>query len=210
MSSAPALPDIDVEDTPAGRILLAARAILLAENYSGLTMDSLAQALGMSKKTLYAHYASKDAIVLAILEATGRTIRRQAQDAMALPGASFTPKMRAVLTVVGTHIGTMGPGFFADLQRFAPHLLREIDALKEHNIPLVFGRMLEAGRARGMVRDDIDIPFLIEYWLQVIKGVHQPELLARTGSTPKQAFDKALDLFFRGVLTDAGRNEGRG
>jgi len=203
-----AAPPIDLDDTPAGRILRTARGILLSENYSGLTMDGLAYALGMSKKTLYAHFASKDAIVSAIIESAGQTIRRQAQEVMSAPGERFTPKLRAVLTIVGAHIGAMSPRFLADLQRFAPHLLAQIDALKERNIPLVFGRMLEIGVARGMVRADIDQRFLIEYWLQVIKGVHQPELLARTGLTPKEAFDKALALFFEGVLTEAGRADG--
>ena len=198
-------PTIDLDDTPAGRILATARGILLSENYSGLTMDGLAYALGMSKKTLYAHFASKDAIVSAIIQTAGATIRRRAQEVMEAPGEEFTPKLRAVLTIVGSYIGSMSPRFLADLQRFAPHLVDEIDALKERNIPLVFGRMLEIGVARGMVRADIYRRFLIEYWLQVIKGVHQPDLLARTGLTPKQAFEKALDLFFQGVLTAAGR-----
>jgi AcrR family transcriptional regulator len=200
-----AAPPIDLEDTPAGRILRAARDIMLAENYSGLTMDGLAYALGMSKKTLYAHFPSKDAMVLAIIEATGRTIRRQAAEVMARPEGVFSERLRAVFSIVGIHIGTLTPRFLADLQRFAPHLLREIDALKERNIPVVFGAMLQNGRERGMVRADVDIPFLIEYWLQVIKGVHQPELLGRTGMTAQAAFDAALDLFFNGVLTDAGR-----
>jgi len=178
---------------------------MLAENYSGLTMDGLAYALGMSKKTLYAHFPSKDAMVLAIIEATGRTIRRQAAEVMARPEGVFSERLRAVFSIVGIHIGTLTPRFLADLQRFAPHLLREIDALKERNIPVVFGAMLQNGRERGMVRGDVDIPFLIEYWLQVIKGVHQPELLGRTGMTAQAAFDAALDLFFNGVLTDAGR-----
>jgi hypothetical protein len=41
--------------------------------------------------------------------------------------------------------------------------------------------------------------------VQTSKGVHEPASLARTNLTPKAAFDKALDLFFRGILTKDGR-----
>jgi AcrR family transcriptional regulator len=202
------LPPIDLDDGVAGRILAAAREILLQERYSGLTMDGLAFALGMSKKTLYVHFASKDAMVAAIIAATGTTIRRQVGAVLAGPGG-FPEKLEGVLGIVASHFGAMHPDFLQDLQRFAPHLYREIDALKEHNIPLLFSRVLALGAEQGMVRPDIDVTFLIEYWLQVIKGVHDPAVLARTGLAPRAAFEKALDLFFCGVLTPAGRAHSR-
>jgi AcrR family transcriptional regulator len=202
------LPPIDLEDTSAGRILAAAREILLRERYSGLTMDGLAFALGMSKRTLYVNFPSKDAIVSAITAATGATIRRQVGAVLDGPGG-FPDKLEALFGIVAAHFGALRPDFLEDLQRFAPHLLREIDALKERNIPLLFSRVLALGVEQGMVRADVDVSFLTEYWLQVIKGVHDPAVLARTGLTPQAAFEKALDLFFCGLLTPAGRAQSR-
>jgi AcrR family transcriptional regulator len=199
-------PPIDLEDTPAGRILRTARGILFTENYSGLTMDGLAYALGMSKKTLYAHFPSKEAIAAAIIEAAGATIRRQVGETIALD-LPYIDKLRMVLTIVGSHFGLMTPRFLADLARYAPQIAAQIDTVKERNIPMLFGRLLKMGVDSGVVRPDIDVPFMIEYWLQVIKGVHQPDLLARTGLTPKEAFEKALDLFFQGVLTVEGKQQ---
>ncbi len=171
-------------------------------------MDGLAFALGMSKKTLYIHFPSKDAIVAAIIAATGATIRRQVEAVLAGPDR-FPGKLEGVLTIVAAQFGAMSPEFLSDLQRFAPHLNRAIDALKEHNIPLLLGRVLAVGAEQGTVRPDIDVTFLIEYWLQVIKGMHDPAVLARTDLTPRAAFEKALDLFFCGVLTPAGRAKSR-
>ncbi|CAG4911774.1 hypothetical protein R54767_03828 [Paraburkholderia gardini] len=53
-----ALPHVDFDAGPSGRILAAAREILLRDGYSGLTMDGLTAAPGMSKKTLYVHFSS--------------------------------------------------------------------------------------------------------------------------------------------------------
>jgi len=197
------LPPIDLDEGPAGRIIAATRDLLLRNGYSGLTMDDLAFALGMSKKTIYAHFPSKDAIVSAIIKATGATIRRQVQAAMTGAGP-FPAKFKAVLGIIGVQFGPMGPNFLQDLHRHAPQLSREIDALKDNNIPIVFNLLLREGIAEGMVRPDTDIPFVTSYWIQIIKGIHDPAVLAQTGLTPRDAFDKSIELFFRGLLTDKG------
>lgn len=201
-------PAVDFDDSPSGRILSMARRLLLKNKYSGLTMDDLAFSLGMSKKTLYVHFSSKEALVAAIIAATGAAIRQEVGEVMASHRA-FPDKLEAVLSIIGAQFGALGPDFLLDLQRHAPALYREIDALKDRNIPLVIGGMLRAGIADGMVRADIDVDFAVEYWLQIIKGVHDPAVLARTGLTPREAFDKGIELFFRSLLTAEGRAQTR-
>src|ERR1700733_15151879 len=71
-----ALPHVEFDETASGKILAAAREILLRDGYSALTMDALRSSLSMSKKTLYVHFSSKDEMVNAIFAATGATIRR--------------------------------------------------------------------------------------------------------------------------------------
>jgi AcrR family transcriptional regulator len=77
------IPVVDLADDAAGRILRTAFELLIRDRYSGVTMDALAYALGMSKKTIYAHFASKDAIVAALIEAIGATIRRRIGEVIA-------------------------------------------------------------------------------------------------------------------------------
>jgi AcrR family transcriptional regulator len=197
--AAQVLPAVDFDDGPAGRILAAARDILLRDGYSGLTMDSLTAVLGMSKKTLYVHFASKDAMVTAIFAATGATIRRQVGELLDGPGG-FAEILDRTLRIVGEHMGSLTPAVLDDLQRFAPQHYDEINAIKARNIPLMLTRVLQLGVDQKWVRDDVDLPFLIEYWLLVANGLHDPELLARARLTSREAFDKALDLFFAGAL----------
>ncbi|CAG4922175.1 hypothetical protein R70241_05036 [Paraburkholderia saeva] len=199
-----ALPHVDFDEDTSGRILAAAREILLRDGYSGLTMDGLVAALGMSKKTLYVHFSSKDAMVKAILAATGATVLREVGEILERQGG-FVEKLDGVLRVVAAHVGAIRSHVLEDLQRCAPHLYDEIDAIKVRNIPLSLTRVLDLGVEQGMVRADIDTGFLIEYWLLVARGLHDPAMLARTQLTHEEAFSKALDLFFAGALTPSGR-----
>lgn len=198
------LPHVDFDDGPAGRILAAARDIVLRDGYSGLTMDGLTAVLGMSKKTLYVHFSSKDAMIAAIFAATGATIRRQVGELLDGPGG-FREKLAGTLRIVGDHVGSFRPAVLEDLQRFAPQLYDEINAIKARNIPVMLTRVLKLGVDQKMVRADVDVRFLIEYWLLVANGLHDPAILARARLTPRAAFDQAIDLFFAGALTPSGK-----
>ncbi len=53
------------------RIVGVAERIFLRSGFSRVLMDDLARELGMSKKTLYAHFASKEALLRAVLHPAG-------------------------------------------------------------------------------------------------------------------------------------------
>lgn len=59
---------VDAEAAGRRRIVTEARRHFLAHGFRGVTMDDLAAELGMSKKTLYAHFSSKDSLLEAVIE----------------------------------------------------------------------------------------------------------------------------------------------
>lgn len=195
------------DDAPAERILRAAREQVFARGYNALTMDALAHELGMSKKTLYAHFASKDEIVAAVIDAAGGSIRAEAEAVLGDPALSFVGKLRQVVAIVGMHWGRVTPTMLRELERFAPPLHRRLEELKQRNIPLVIGRLLRVGVTEGMVRDDIDPDFAVQFWLQSLNGLLNPATLKRLALTPREAFDNGVRMFFLAVLSDAGRAE---
>jgi len=186
------------------RILEVARHHLFAYGYSAAVMDQLARELGMSKKTLYRHFPSKDAIVGAIIDEIGQSIRGQMDVILANPRLNFAQKLSGVIDVVGSNLARTSPGMLHDLQRCAPQLYQKIDDVRRRNVPHVFGGLIRAGLAEGKVRPEFDADFAVEFWLQAIRGLVQPEVLERTGLTPRQTLEKALHLFFSGLLSSAG------
>jgi len=186
------------------RILGVARGHLFTYGYSAVTMDELAGELGMSKKTLYRHFPGKDAIVGAIIDEMGQAIRGQMDAVLANPKLNFAQKLSGVIDVVGSHLAKASPGMLHDLQRCAPQLYQKIDDVRRRNVPYVFGRLIRAGLAEGKVRPEFDPDFAVEFWLQTIRGLVQPDVLERTGLTPRQTLEKALHLFFSGLLSSSG------
>src|SRR5215813_14160674 len=60
-------PEVPRDRTARQRILGAAREQFLAHGFRSVTMHDLAEGLGMSKKTVYAHFPSKTALLEAML-----------------------------------------------------------------------------------------------------------------------------------------------
>ena len=60
----------------AQRIVTAARQHFFTHGFRGVTMDDLAEELGMSKKTLYAEFAGKTALLRAVLLDKFHSVKR--------------------------------------------------------------------------------------------------------------------------------------
>jgi AcrR family transcriptional regulator len=202
--SPPSLPAATLSRT---RILEVAGTLLLAYGFNALTMDDLARELGMSKKTLYVHFPSKNALAEAILDGIGKSIRVQLDAVLSHPNLTFAQKLCGVIDVVGSVLGKVSPATFRDLQRNAPHLYQKIEEVRQKNVPFVIGSLIRTGIAEGMVRPEIDPAFAAEFWLQAIRGLVQPDILDRTQLTPRQTLEKGIQLFFNGLLTPAGRKD---
>jgi AcrR family transcriptional regulator len=189
------------------RILRQARHYFFTHGYSGFTMDELAGELGLSKKTLYVHFSGKDQIVGAILDDLAREIRADAEAILRHPGLNFAGKVRAFITGMVERLATLDPRTVRDLQRYAPALHARVDDLRRKNIPYIFGRLIEEGRAAGLVRGEPTAPFAIEFLIHAMQGMQQPATLERLQLTPREVIATAVDLFFGGLLTPAGRKQ---
>jgi TetR/AcrR family transcriptional repressor of mexJK operon len=70
-------------------ILDAAATLFLAHGYAAVSMDAVARGAGVSKATLYAHFAGKDALFAAMV---GERCDRMAAEASALAGHGDDPE----------------------------------------------------------------------------------------------------------------------
>lgn len=170
-------------------------------------MDDLATELGMSKKTLYVHFPGKETLIRAVLDAFSVEVRADADRLLADPGLSFTEKLRGFALGMMERFSRVTPAVLRDVQRFAPGIHRHIEQLRSKNIPHVFGRFVEAGQVAGMVRDDVSPVFAGEFYLHAMQGIMNPMTLQRLDLPPDVALDRALRMFFGGLLTPAGHKE---
>jgi AcrR family transcriptional regulator len=204
---AEAPPLFDRESPDVARLLRAAHHLLFTYGYQAFTMDELAHELGVSKKTLYVSFRSKDAIVERIIARLGEVLTENLEAVVNDENLTFTEKLGRVVAIITAMLARISPNTLRELQRLAPHLYDQIEAIRGKTIPLVFGRLIRDGIAEGKVRRDVDPAFATEFWLQAIRGLVNPATLERTKLSLPQTLQKGLNLFFAGLLTPAGRKD---
>lgn len=197
----------EMSANPKERIVAEAREHFFRHGYSAFTMDDLASALSMSKKTLYVYFDGKDGLLRAMLEEFAGEIRAVAETLLANRELSFAEKLRAFAGEVMERLGRVSPAILADVNRFAPALQRHIEQLRGKNLPYIFGRFIEEGQKSGAVRGDVSPVFAGEFYLHAMQGLLQPASLQRLRLRPEQAFDAGLGIFFGGLLTPAGQKD---
>lgn len=195
------------DDPVRERIVATARRQLFRFGYTALTMDALATELGMSKKTLYVHFAGKDALVDAVVLTFADELKALAAELFGDTSLGYAAKLAKFTREMTERFSRMPPTLFRELQRYAPDVYRRIEELRFNTIPVVFGRIIAEGKKAGMVRSEVDPAFATEFWRAAVQGVMQPDVQERLGLRPDQVFVQALALFCGGLLTVEGMND---
>lgn len=189
------------------RILVVAGRHMLEYGYSSFTMDDLARELGMSKKTLYVHFAGKDEIVETAIDRFAADVRAMADALFADTALAYPEKLHRLFQEMLLRVARIKAHVLRDLQRNAPHLFRRVEEFRGYTLPYVFNQLLREGQVAGMVRADIDTDFAITFWLAAVQNLMHPDYLDRHGLTPAETLGRAIRLFFGGLLTPAAHKQ---
>lgn len=196
----PAPPDTDfaVRD----RIIYAARKLYLAAGFRRSTMDDLAAATGMSKKTLYKHFATKDELVHAVMQAKFADVEARLEAVLAQRGVPMPDQLRALLVGLQEEISEIHPAFVGDVEKSDPALFAFIDERRQQIIRKYFGTLLQRGRRQGVVRKDIPVGILLEMLIGSARRIVTPANLAQLNLSPQKAFQFVLSVFLEGILLE--------
>jgi AcrR family transcriptional regulator len=182
------------------RILAAARRQFLSQGFRRVTMDELARELGMSKKTLYAQFASKRALLDAIVDQKFRGVATELAAITAEPAASFAGALRRVMLCLQHQLEEIKPPFMRDVQRECPDLFQTVEIRRRELIERHLGALLAKGRREGLVRKDVPLSLMMEILLAAVHAIANPPRLLELGLTPKQGMTAILSVVLEGAL----------
>lgn len=187
-----------------GRIVAAAERVFLRSGFSRVAMDDLAKELGMSKKTLYAHFESKEALLRAMLKSRAARMEAGLKE-LTEEDAPFPVKFPKVIHFVHEKASEVSPQFVEDVRRFAPDCFRIIDEARARMIPLYFGRLIGEGARAGVLRTDLDPALLTRVFLTMVQSLVRPDVAGDLKTHPSILLDQILSITFQGILTPQGR-----
>src|SRR6266436_4889332 len=200
------LPERRLENSAPQRIVSAARRYFFSHGFRSVTMDDLAAELGMSKKTLYASFASKTDLLRAVLLDKFRSIEVDLDGIMSARSSDVLDSLHQLLACVQRHAEEIQPPFVRDIRREAPEMFQLVQSRRRDVIQRHFGKILDEGRKAGIFRKDISTRLMIEILLGATEAIMNPPKMAELGLTPKIGFLNIITVVLEGVLTDRGRS----
>ena len=192
--------DMDERD----RILQAAARRFMELGISKVTIDEIASDLGMSKKTLYKHFPSKEDLLRNVIQAR---IKRNGERFIDIMGAGkpFAEKLQEIFAFAGREFSTPGRQFILDLKRMAPDLWEEAKKYRQTTIVTNVKNMIKEAKEEGMIRKDLDVDLFLLVFQKAVQEILTPETLSDQPFSPLQAFECILKILFEGALTDDAR-----
>ena len=195
------------DDLISERLLMTAMQEFMQYGFSRISMDDLAIRMGMSKKTLYKYYPSKEELVKAVLE-----VRKQRVGELMsfietkVPKHAFGEKIVQVSQKVAEFLSEIQPHVMFDLKKSFPLIFDDFDTFRKASIVKGFTIALNEGRASGVFRDDIPIELAVHMHLTLISTMMNPEYLTSQQYTPLQVFTMILRCTMEGLCTNKGRS----
>lgn len=159
----------------------------------------------MSKKTFYAHFDSKTALLKAVLQTKLAHVEADLERITSDPARPFLDALHDLLACLQTHTGEIQPAFVRDIRRDAPDVFAIVETRRGEVIEKHFTRLFLAGQKAGMVRKDVPVRLTIEILLAATLAIMNPQKIGQLKLTPQTGYQAILDVILRGVLTSNGR-----
>ena len=191
-------------DTKDG-ILKIAIARMQQVGIRSVSIDDICHELGISKKTFYVYFASKDELVEAILGVHQEKVAKEL--AQSLQKRTVEQSLVEWVKIAKhTEKHTLKtPPMIYDLEKYYPQLFKQHKAYMRAATEAVFVQFLQKGVEEGIFRQEIDVKIVamvfidIQYKLMEImsKGEKSREEILRIGQ-------QGMDILVRGILSENG------
>jgi AcrR family transcriptional regulator len=187
------------------RIVDAARVHFFSHGFRRVTMDDLAEELGISKKTLYAHFPGKIDLLEAVLTDKFAGVEATLKGVTRAHPRDFPATLRELLAGTQRELDEIKPPFVRDMRQKAPEVFKLVERRRAALIQRYFGKLFVEGQRAGMVRKDVPAKLIIEILLAMVQSIMNPPKMEELGMMPKEGFTGILKIILEGALTSKGR-----
>ncbi len=186
------------------RILSHVESKIVDEGRMHFSVDEITAALGMSKKTFYKAFPTKDSMLEELSTRIIKELSNGIDAIMAAPG-TFVEKVVALMRYLGSMLRKFAVPLSEDFHRRLPGVWERIEAYRQKKIEETFRRLLEQGRAEGYVLPEVDPTLFVMAFRAAIREIVRPGVLAAHAFRIPDLPGQILRIFLSGIMTESGR-----
>lgn len=180
------------------RLLDIAEEKMFHLGYRAMSVDDIAAEAGISKKTLYEVFTGKEAIASQVIDRMLQRIERQMAGIFTTNAHPVERLRRAVTAITGVLSRIQRPAM-EDMKKSTPALWQRIDRFRREREGYLKELMVD-GMEHGVFRGDIHPDIATAVYLTSMRTILDPDLLAHSSFSAKEAIDDILKIFLEGML----------
>ena len=174
--------------------------------FKTFTMDDLANKMGMSKKTLYEHFPSKQDLVDAALDYALEISCKNVDTFVQGEGSVIENVYRNQKKVQEVfNINSDRPIW--ELQKYYPKTYERMNVETAKADAIFIDKVMERGIQEGLFREDINLKFFKIFYTAVQRMKAQSELFPETEFSFWETIYTIIEYFFRILVNEKGLKE---
>ena len=195
----------EMSDDQRQHIIRTAGELFFRLGIRSVSIDDICRELGMSKKTFYVYFSSKDELIEQLLQANLNYIRGKMQSLLDL--GDFRQLVKAFLKHQDAEKNDVRrvPQLVYDLKKYYPRQFAEFQVHCFEMQKEYLKNYLEQGVQEGLVRANLNIELTAMLFAKIHNdAIRDFEEIEAHNHNMHQLAHTAMDVFVRGVLSEEG------
>ena len=186
-------------------IISKSEELFLSLGFKSVTMDDIANAMGISKKTIYAHFANKtelvEVVTFSILDHISEGIDK-------INTASINPieELYDIKLFVMNYFRNERVSPQYQLKKYYPQIFERLQIKQFEKMHSCVENSLKMGINTGLFRPDIDINFISRMYFNGMTGIRNISIFPETLFDKNYLFESYLEYHLRAIVTKTGLN----
>lgn len=175
----------------------------LKDGFYKISMDVIASDLGMSKKTIYKYFPSKEKLV----EEVSLNFREEVREKIVeiINGNNNAViKIVNLMREIGQVFLRVNEKMIIDLQKHMPNLWIGIDEFRTKQINEFLTSVINQGKSEGLIMD-LPTEIIMTIHLASVRAVVNPTFILNNNFSFKEAMECTFKIILNGILTEKGK-----
>lgn len=185
------------------RILKEAAKEFFQLGIRNVTMDEIANELGISKRTIYEAFKDKTELLTTCLESYSEELKQKKEEII----SNSSNVLESIFTFLKDGISTMNainPVFINDLKKFYPEVWQSIYLNNEIKNLNLTHKLLRKGVNEGIFLKEINLDIVSKLIMEQVKILADENAFPRDKYSVSEVFQNMVISFTRGISTKKG------
>lgn len=194
---------MDQQNQNTKEIIEAATELFLTKGFKSVTMDDLANEMGMSKKTIYSYFKTKTELVQATIAQIFCNIT-QGIDSIRAQNLNPIEEIFTINDFVSKHLKNESSSPEFQLMKYYPKIHSALNCRKFEAVHECITNGLIKGQETGIFRKEADPELISRFYFFSISQIRNKDLFHESDFPTHKVLKAYLDYHIRGIATPKG------